>query len=98
MHELKPRDISNKNSLIQDAPLKTTEGFVSSIKIALGVAGGILLAFFGLLALGVAAGVAPAFGGLLGVLFRDPQFWLTVLLIVGGAAAVYLVRFYSRMK
>ncbi len=71
---------------------------MSSIKIALGVAGGILLAFFGLLALGVAAGVAPAFGGLLGVLFRDPQFWLTVLLIVGGAAAVYLVRSYSRMK
>lgn len=71
---------------------------MSSIKIALGVAGGILLAFIGLLALGVAVGVAPAFGGLLGVIFRDPQFWLTVLLIVGVTAAVYLIRAYSRMK
>lgn len=46
----------------------------------------------------VAVGVAPAFGGLIGVILRDPQFWLTVLLIVGVTAAVYLVRSYSRMK
>lgn len=57
---------------------------MSTGKIALGVAAGILLAIFVLIAVDVSAAVAPAASGFFSALFADAGFWFLVVCVASG--------------
>ncbi len=57
---------------------------MSTGKIALGVAAGILLAIFVLIAVDISAAVAPAASGFFSALFADAGFWFLVVCVASG--------------
>lgn len=69
---------------------------MSTGKIALGVAAGILLAIFILIAVDISVTVAPAASSFFNALFADAGFWFLVVCVVCGV--IFITTRSSRPK